>query len=154
MDFLNDDVVQVIGTILGVAGVVVLRSLAKHVPSLIETLKKFVQGTEYGNSLTHALDVIQSVVTTAEHTILPQLLEASKDGKLTQEEIEKIVNSAKEEISKLINAEKQSLLNDFLGDYEAWVDAKVRSSVLAIANKVVPTVQIVAPKEIVKSTKK
>jgi len=139
MEFLDQEWVKIVGSILGIAVTVILRSLSQNLRGLLNTLKDRSKDMQFQNTLTHAIDVINSITVTMEHTIVPKLKEASKDGKLTQDEIEQIVAMTKSEIAKIIGPEKQSLLEDFLGDYELWVDTKVRATILKVANRTILT---------------
>lgn len=77
----------------------------------------------------HLLDVVDAVVMEINDTVKKKILEASKDGKLTEEEkqdlLETAINLVKEEIPEAALDE----LSEIVGDIDTFIQTKIENAV-------------------------
>lgn len=76
--------------------------------------------------------VIEKVVRRMQQTVVVSLKEASKDGKLTPEEIKALKQQAYDEVLRTLSPEYANYLKQNLGSFEDYVDASIESQVLKL----------------------
>lgn len=79
--------------------------------------------------LAHATNVIDDIVNALNDTYKKELLEATSDGKLTEDEKKLLLEKGKELVYSEIPENVMEELSEIVGDMEEWVRTKIENSV-------------------------
>lgn len=82
-----------------------------------------------GATIIRIIDLIQDVVDYINITVVNDLKEASKDGKLTTAEKSEIFNLAMERIKDMLTLEMCTVLSSLVGNVDLWLETKIEQSV-------------------------
>lgn len=122
LDQLLLGIVTLIGSFGGYQGIALLTNK-------IRLVKKMTKNETVNNALQRIEDTIADVVVFCKTTMVDQIKEASADGKLTKEEIDAIVETAKHRIFTIVKEDSLLILHDVVNDVDAWVENKIEKHV-------------------------
>lgn len=96
----------------------------------IEWVRKMVQG-----ALAEGAEAISRIVKDLQNEFVDEWKRASADGKLTDEEKEKLKRLVMERLAKTVPAAIIEVLRNNLPDFEAWVESQVNAHVWELKAK-------------------
>lgn len=122
IDQLLAGVVTLVVTFLGVQG-------TKFLTAKMNQVKELTKNQTVKNALESIEGTVADVVYYMKTTMVDQIKEKSADGKLTKEEIQEILVSAKNRISSIVKEDSLEILSATVNDVDAWLDNKIEKHV-------------------------
>jgi len=95
----------------------------------IAYLKKFVENSQFKDSLTATLEAIETLSKDAVNNVSTMTKEALKDGKITPEEMAEIKSAAKLEFDRVISPKMTERLNVHMADADKFITSKINTVV-------------------------
>lgn len=84
---------------------------------------------KYSQIVYQVTDIISDALGAIEVEIEDQVRLALKDGVITQAEYHAIITSLKEKVMRILSEEVQADIIELFGDYDLWIENKIRSLV-------------------------
>ena len=105
----------------------------------IDQMSEQSNGMKVDEAMKQVINIVSNVVNALNDTYKKELIEASKDGKLTEEDKINLRNKALELINAEVSEPLKELISTVIGDFGEWTRTLLENAVTAAKKKITTT---------------
>lgn len=92
-------------------------------------LKEITKSSKYHSVFVVISEIVDDALEGVGSILINEIKEASKDGKLTKEEIEGIIENVVAHVNKLVSDKLKVEVTEVIEDWDKWLETKIRAAI-------------------------
>lgn len=92
-------------------------------------LKERTKSSKYHSAFVVISEIVDDALEGVGSILIDEIKEASKDGKLTKEEIEGIIVDVADHVNKLVSDKLKVEVTEVIDDWDEWLKTKIRAAI-------------------------
>jgi hypothetical protein len=92
-------------------------------------LRERTKSSKYHSAFVVISEIVDDALEAVGTVLIDEIKEASKDGKLTKEEIEGIIVNVATHVNKLVSDKLKVELSEIIDDWDEWLQTRIRATI-------------------------